>query len=83
MAACSSGSVISGKSIKPLGGAPIEGLPDRLIFGLDLLEGWVCRQVNAERAQARERAGHSLLVFRLYDMELDLQVVERRSYHTK
>ena len=28
--------------------APIEGLPDRLVFGLDLLRGGVCRQVNAE-----------------------------------
>ena len=28
--------------------APIEGLPNRLVFGLDLLEGRVCRQVDAE-----------------------------------
>ena len=38
----------------------------------------MCLQVNAERAQARERAGHSLLVFRLHDMEMDLQVVDGR-----
>ncbi len=58
--------------------APIQGLPDRLVFGLDLLLGRVCRQVNSEQAQARERAGHSLLVFRLHDMGLDLQAVDGR-----
>ena len=53
-------------------------MPDRLVFGLDLLPGRVCRQVDAEQAQARERAGHGLLVFRLHDMEQDLQVVDGR-----
>jgi hypothetical protein len=38
----------------------------------------MCRQVNAEQAQAHERARYSLLVFRLHDVELDLQVVDRR-----
>ena len=58
--------------------APIEGLPDRLVFGLDLLPGRVCRQVNAEQAQARERAVDGLRVFPLHDMELDLQAVGGR-----
>jgi hypothetical protein len=35
-----------------------------------LLPGRVCRPVNAEQAQASERAGHSLLGFLLHDMEL-------------
>jgi len=34
--------------------APIEGLPDRLVFGLDLLPGRVCRQVNAEQALTKD-----------------------------
>ena len=58
--------------------APIEGLPDRLVFGLDLLPGRVRRQVDAEQAQARERAVDGLRVFRLHDMELDLQAVDGR-----
>ncbi len=45
--------------------APIEGLPDRLEFGLDLLEVRVCRQVNAEQAEARERAVDGLREFAL------------------
>ncbi len=56
--------------------APIEGLPDRLVFGLDLLLGRVRRKVNAEQAQAGECAVHSLRVLRLRDVELDLQVVD-------
>src|ERR1700675_2341116 len=43
--------------------APIEIPPDRLVFGLDLLPGRVRRDVDAEQAQARERAGHGLRVF--------------------
>jgi hypothetical protein len=58
--------------------AAIEGLPDLLVFGLDPLQGRVCRQVNAEQAEARERGGQSLLEFRLHDMEPDLQVVDGR-----
>ncbi len=57
---------------------PIEGLPDRVVFGLDLLPRRVCRQVNAEQAQARKRAGHRLLVFRLHDMKLELHAVDGR-----
>ena len=36
------------------------------------------RQVDAEQAQARERDGHGLGVFRLHGMEQDLQVVSGR-----
>ena len=36
------------------------------------------RDVNAEQAQARERGGHGLRVFRLHGMEQDLQVVDGR-----
>ena len=69
MAACSSGSVISGRSIRLSIGRPSRILPDRLVFGLDLLLGRVCRDVDAEQAQACERTGHSLWVFRLHSME--------------
>ncbi len=58
--------------------APVEGLPDRLVFGQDLLLGRARRKVNAEQAQARECAVHSLRVLRLRDVELDLQVVDGR-----
>ncbi len=53
--------------------APTEGLPDSLVFGLDLLGGWVCRQVNAEPAQAGERTVDGLRVFALQYMLIDLQ----------
>ena len=53
-------------------------LPDRLVFGLDLLPGRVCRDVDAEQAQARERAVDGLRVFRLHDMELDLEMIDGR-----
>jgi hypothetical protein len=33
--------------------AAIEELPDRLVFGQDLFPGRMCRDVNAEQAQAR------------------------------
>ena len=56
--------------------APTESLPDRLVFGLDLLLGRMRGHVDAKPAQARERGGHSLLVFRLHDMELDLQMID-------
>ena len=58
--------------------APIEGLPDRLVFGLALLPRRVCRQFDAEQAQARERAGHSLRIFRLHRMEQNLDLVDGR-----
>ena len=58
--------------------ALIEGLPDRLVFGLGLLPGRVRREVNAEQAQAREHAVDGLRVLRLQDMESDLQVVDGR-----
>src|SRR5271156_4350130 len=35
---------------------PAEGFPHRLVFGPDLLESRMCRQVNAEQTQASERA---------------------------
>ena len=38
----------------------------------------MCREVNAKQAQARERGGHSLLVFRLQEVQLDLQVIDGR-----
>ena len=53
--------------------APAEGLPHRLVFGPDLLEGRVCRQVNAEQAQARERAVDGLRVLARQYMQIDLQ----------
>jgi len=52
--------------------APIEGLPDRLVFGLDLLLGRVGREVDAEQAQAHECAVHGLRVLRLRDVVLNL-----------
>src|SRR5712691_9418087 len=58
-----------------LGRASIEGLQDCLVFGPDLLEGRVCRQVNAEQVQARERAGHGLGIFRLHGVEQNLDLV--------
>jgi len=36
----------------------------------------MCRDVNAEQAQARESAGHGLFVLRLDGVEQDLQVVD-------
>jgi hypothetical protein len=72
--ACTSGSVIIGKSIRLSIGRPLRVWQGHLVFGLDLLPGRVCRYVNAEQAKARERGVDGLLVFRLYDIELDLQV---------
>ena len=56
--------------------APTESLPDRFVFGLDLLLGGMRRHVDAQPAQAGERGVHSVLDFRLHDMELDLQMVD-------
>ncbi len=38
----------------------------------------MCWKVDAEQAQGRERAVHSLLVFRLHGMQPDLHVVDGR-----
>src|SRR6478672_9680469 len=73
MAACSSGSVIIGRSIRLSIGRLLRVLPDRLVFGLDLLQGRVCRQVNAKQAQAIKRAIDGLRIFALQYMQLDLQ----------
>src|SRR5258708_35318575 len=43
--------------------ASIEGLPDRLVFALDLFPGRVRRNINPEQAQARERTLHGLRLF--------------------
>src|SRR5277367_6633302 len=59
--------------------ASIEGLPDRLVFGLDLIPSWVCGDVDAELAQAGECAVDSLLDFRLHDVQLDLKVINSRA----
>ena len=45
--------------------APIEGWPECIVFGLNLLPRRVCRDVNAEQAQARERAVDGLREFAL------------------
>jgi len=58
--------------------APIQIAPDRLVFGLDLFPGRVCREVNAEQAQARERVVDSLRVSPLHDMQLDLEMIGGR-----
>jgi hypothetical protein len=56
--------------------AAIEGLPDRFVFDLDLIPGRMFRDVNAEQAQARQRASHGLRVLRLDGVEQDLQMVD-------
>jgi hypothetical protein len=61
--------------------APIEGLPSRLVFGLDLIPGRVCGQVNAEQAKTRERAVDGLRGFALHNMQIDLQAGGVRELH--
>ena len=76
MAACSSGSVISGRSIRLSIGRPLRVLPNGFVVGLDLLLDRMRGHVDAEPAQARERGGYSLLVFGLHDLELDPQTID-------
>src|SRR5580704_1858165 len=52
----------------------IKSLPKSVPFKLDLLLGRMRRYVDAKLTQAGECAIHGLLVFRPYDMQLDLQV---------
>ena len=61
-----------------LGRAPIEDLPDRLVFGLDLFPGRVCRQVDAEQAEPDECGGYSLHVLRLHGLDENFQVIDGR-----
>ena len=55
--------------------APIEGLPNRLVFGLYPFPSRACRDVDTKQTEAFERDGHGLRVLRLHGMEQDLQVV--------
>ena len=60
------GSVISGRSIKLSIERPSRDLPDRFVFGLNLLLGGMRRHVDAQPAQACERGVHSVVEFRLH-----------------
>src|SRR5580700_2115234 len=55
---------------------PIEDLPDRFVFGLDVLLGGMRRYVDAQPAQACEPSGYSVVGFRLQSMEPNLQIVD-------
>ena len=53
-------------------------VPDRLRFGLDMLPGRVGRDVDAEKAQAGDCAGHGLRAFRPHDMQLHFEMMDGR-----
>ena len=53
--------------------ALIEEVPDRLVFGLDLLQGRVRGQVNAESAETRECTVDGLRVLTLHFMQIDIE----------
>ena len=58
--------------------APIEIPPERFVFGLGLFPGRVCRDVDAEQAQARERAVNGLRVLPLHDLQVDFEMINGR-----
>ena len=50
--------------------APVEVLPEHLVFGLDPFPGGVRRNIDAEQSQAREPGGRRSRVFRFDGVQL-------------